>query len=244
MVRLSERLMTVANMVTPGLRVADVGCDHAHLAIYLTEQGISPFVYAIDVNAGPLEGAERSIEEAGLAGRIETVLGYGLCGINKGDADCIVMAGMGGPLMAEIMRTSKEVCDSAAEFILEPQSEPGMLRHFLEDSGYLIISEDMVCEENKYYPVIKCRHGRMKLDREIYYLYGKVLVKERHPVLLRYLYQKRRILNEIRLKLEEAADSDSVNARRKSIGIELQYIEEALFVMEQESPVEIERIIL
>ena len=244
MIRLSERLMAVANMVTPGLIVADVGCDHAHLALYLTEKGISPFVYAIDVNEGPLEGARRSIEEAGLTDRIETVLGYGLSGIKKGDAGCIVMAGMGGPLMAEILSASQDVCASARELILEPQSEPGMLRHFLEENGYLIISEDMVCEENKFYPVIKCLHGRMELNREIYYLYGKILIKERHPILLRYLYQKRRVLNEIRQKLEKAEDTDSVNSRRKSIGVELQYVEEALFLMEQESPVEIERIIL
>ncbi len=241
MVRLSERLMAVANMITPGLAVADVGCDHAHLALYLAENDIAPFVYAVDVNEGPLEGARKSIEEAGLADRIETVLCYGLCGIKKGDVSCIVMAGMGGPLMAEIIRTSEDVCASARELILEPQSEPGMLRHFLEDSGYLIISEDMVCEENKFYPVIKCLHGRMELKREIYFLYGKILIKERHPVLLRCLFQKRRILNEIIQKLERAGETESVNLRRKSIQTELQYVEEALFVMQQESPVEIER---
>ena len=244
MVRLSERLKTVADMVTPGLRVADVGCDHAYLAIYLIQQEISPFVYAIDVNEGPLRGAKKSIEEAGLGDRIETVLGYGLSGIRKGDADCIVMAGMGGPLMAEIMSTSEDVCASAKELILEPQSEPGMLRHFLEDNGYLIISEDMVSEENKFYPVIKCLHGRMELKKEIYYLYGKILIKERNPVLLMYLYQKRRILNNILKKLESSGNTESVNARRKSAGEELGYVEEALSMMERESPVEIERIIL
>ena len=233
MVRLSQRLSCIADMVTPGLVVADVGCDHAHLAMYLVEQEIAPFVYATDIHKGPLAGARKSIEEAGLSGKIQTVLCDGLTGIQAGAVSSIVMAGMGGPLMIEIMRSSEAVCRKARELILEPQSEPALLRHFLEDNGYRIISEDMVCEENKFYPVIKCIHGAMELSREVYYRYGKILIKERNPLLLEYLYNHRQVLKDIRERLASSEESDSVAARHLTIEEDLRYVEEAIAMMEE-----------
>ena len=242
-IRLSDRLLAIANMVTPGLVAADVGCDHAHLAVYLVQNGICPMVFASDIHKGPLAKAAETVRESGLSDKIETILCDGLTGLFGKKVDCVILAGMGGPLMTEILKAGTPVCEGASEFILEPQSEPALLRHYLRDNGYRIISEDMVCEENKFYPVMKCVHGVMRMNRECYFRYGKILIKERHPLLLQYLYTRRKLLKEIYSGLREQEDSESVLLRREELSRELSCIEEALGIMESESPVEIERII-
>ncbi len=230
--KLSVRLKCIADMVTPGLTVADVGCDHAHLSVYLIENGIAPFVYAADINEGPLKRARECIERAGLSDRIRTVLCDGLTGIRAGSVGSIVIAGMGGPLMTDIMRASGEVCLGADELILEPQSEPSLVRHYLEESGYRIISEKMVCEENRFYPVLKCIHGKMELKREVFYRYGSLLITEKDPMLIRHLHNHRRVLLDIRNKLDASEETESVLSKKAELQMELQYAEEAIFMIE------------
>ncbi len=243
MVMLSERLQAIANMVSPGLVCADVGCDHAYLSIYLVENDIAPFVYAADINRGPLKAARQNIEKAGLGDRIETVLCSGLEGIEPGSVQSVIMAGMGGPLMVEIIRKGKAVCDMAKELILEPQSDPAMVRHYLDDIGFIIISEDMVSEENKFYPIIKCVHGKAGKRREIYYRFGEILLKEEHPLLREYLYRQRRLLNDIKAKLSVSENTESVLSKRSEIEQDIEYVEEAISVIDRKNPVETDRVL-
>ncbi|MBQ7562458.1 MAG: SAM-dependent methyltransferase [Lachnospiraceae bacterium] len=240
-VQLSKRLQTIADMVTPGVVAADVGCDHALLSVYLIENGISPLVFATDVHKGPLRRALETVQKLGLSGQIETILCDGLTGLSEKKVDCVILAGMGGPLITEILKASPEVLKGVKELILEPQSEPGLVRHYLQDNGFLIISESMVCEENKFYPVIKCIHGTMRLERECYFRYGKILLRERNPLLMQYLYTRRRLLREILAQLEHKDPSESVRLRSMELAQELNCIGEAIQLIEAESPVEIER---
>ncbi|MCR4922456.1 MAG: class I SAM-dependent methyltransferase [Lachnospiraceae bacterium] len=241
--KLSERLITVAKMVTPGLKVADVGCDHGHLAIYLVENKIAPFVYAMDVNKGPLERARVNIERDDCAHSIKTILSDGLKELKPGEGESVVMAGMGGPLMAEILEASKEVCREAREFILQPQSEIAMVRHYLQDHGYSIKSEDMVYEDEKFYTVIKAVHGDMNWDREVFFQYGKILIKERNPILLQYLYMQRKKLGALLGQLVNGILTDRIKKRIEEVKEELIYNEQAISIMEETHPVEIERVL-
>lgn len=240
---LSERLTAVARMITPGLRVADVGCDHGYLAIYLIKNHISPHVIAMDIGCGPLERAMEHVQEAGLAPEIEIRLSDGLAELNEDEADCIVMAGMGGPLMIDIMKRGEAICDEAREFILQPQSEIDRVRHFLEDNGYRIISEDIVLEDGKFYPMMKAIHGNMNLENEIYYRFGKILLHEEHPVLRAYLRNERRQLHEIRSELMDSPKTDRVEERLKEIAEEIAMVDEAILMSDKISPVTIERVI-
>ena len=240
---LSQRLQSVARMVTPGLRVADVGCDHGYLAIYLIRNRISPHVIAMDVRTGPLERAKEHVEEALLTEDIEVRLSDGLQKLNEDEADCVVMAGMGGRLMTEIMERGKDICLSIREFILQPQSEIDALRHFLEDNGFRIISEDIVLEDDKFYPMMKVIHGDMDLGREIYYKYGKILLREQHPVLRAYLRRERKMLLDIREGLLNADRTERVEARLKEIESEIAYADEAITFSDKAHPVTIERVI-
>lgn len=154
-VTLSERLRTVAGMVTVGNAVCDVGCDHGFVPIYLVQQGISPKVVAMDLREGPLCAAREHVAAYGLEGRIETRLSDGLHNYKKNEADTLICAGMGGGLMIRILSEDREKTDSFRELILQPQSEVEKFRRFLRESGYQILDEEMVEEDGKFYQAIQ-----------------------------------------------------------------------------------------
>ena len=187
MALLSDRLKAVAEMITPGIPVADIGCDHAYLPIYLVRENISPYVVACDVNAGPVIRAQENIEDVDLAENRDVRQGDGLSVLTPGEVKSVVLAGMGGKLMIRILSDGEDVLEKVSEVIMEPQSDVAALRHFLQDSGFRIISEDMISEEGKFYPIIKAVHGTMDWDREIYFRYGKILLREENPVLHEFL---------------------------------------------------------
>ena len=110
--QISERLRTVAGMVSPGCRLADVGTDHAYIPIYLMQNGVIPQAVAMDINQGPLLRATENIRRYGLTGRIETRLSDGLEKLQAGEADTILIAGMGGLLMVRILETGR-ACSQA-----------------------------------------------------------------------------------------------------------------------------------
>ena len=120
--QLSERMAAVAAMVTPGSRLADVGCDHGYLSIWLCRQRIAERAIALDVNRGPLQSAEANIAAAGLEAYIETRLSDGLSAVRPGEVDSVAAAGMGGRLMCRILERGEPVLRCARELVLEPQS--------------------------------------------------------------------------------------------------------------------------
>lgn len=240
---LSDRLTAVASMVTPGLRVADIGCDHGYLAIHLIRNNISRHVIAMDVRTGPLERAMDHVNEAGLAGDIELRLSDGLDQLGEDEVDCVVMAGMGGRLMEDILTRGSDRCFEIQEFILQPQSENEALRHYLEDNGYRIISEDIVLEDDKFYPMMKVIHGRMDLGRDVYYRYGSILIREQHPILRAYLRHERNMLLEIRKELRSVDETERVEARLEEIAGDIAIVDEAIALTDKEHPVTVERVI-
>ena len=180
-VQLSDRLRAVASLAAPGSRIADVGCDHGYIPIYLYLEGRIPGAIAMDVNRGPLLRAEQHIREYGLGKYIETRLSDGVKALAPGEADTVIIAGMGGPLMEKILTEGRSVLESVSELILQPQSEIGAFRHYLLEHGYRITAEDMVFEEGKYYPMMKVLHGEQSYGDETEYLFGRGLLDSRNP---------------------------------------------------------------
>lgn len=225
---LSDRLKAVANMVTPGLPVADIGCDHAYLPIYLAKEELSPYVIACDVNAGPVIKAQENIEDVDLGERIDVRQGDGLSVISPGEVKSVVLAGMGGKLMIRILSEGADVLREVSEIIMEPQSEVAMLRHFLQDSGFRIISENMVCEDNKFYPVIKAIHGTMNWDKEIYFRYGKILLREENPVLHEFLLVEKEYCSNLLKELAENEHIPHVFVRMEEVKTDLALNADAL----------------
>ncbi len=132
--RLDARLRSIAEFVPRGSRVADIGTDHAQLAIELIASGRATHVIAADLNAGPLDAARKNIADAGLSKQIETRLGDGLKVLRAGEVDAVCMAGMGGALMCEIL--SDEITASIARLILQPMNVSDRVRTWLGQNGW------------------------------------------------------------------------------------------------------------
>lgn len=244
---LSDRLKALAAMVSVGNRVCDVGCDHAFVPIYLINQGISPYVLAMDVKKGPIESAKEHIREYGLETYIETRLSDGLTGYKTGEADSLICAGMGGRLMMGILAMDKTKTASFKEMILQPQSEIEQFRYFLRSNGYLIVEENMIEEGGKFYPIIKAVYegdfcetltigdslrGSLKRklgdvltdswQQQMEDRYGPFLIRNNNPVLVRYLKWETGIYEEVLLQLKtQDMSREKIRKRYNEVRVKL-----------------------
>lgn len=164
MLQLSKRLQSVADLVGECSTIADVGTDHGYIPVYLVAKGKAGKAIAMDINAGPLSRAEEHILQYGLEKEIETRLSDGCRALKPKEADVIVIAGMGGALMRRILIQGEEIARAAKKLVLQPQSEAAAFREFLFAEGYQITEEDMVVEEDKYYPVIAAKSVKEKAE--------------------------------------------------------------------------------
>ncbi|HIR12388.1 MAG TPA: SAM-dependent methyltransferase [Candidatus Choladousia intestinavium] len=213
--QISERLRAVSDMVASGSCLADVGTDHGYIPIYLVSEGRIPKAIAMDINLGPLSRARENIETGGLSGKIETRLSNGLDALAPGEADTIIIAGMGGPLAVEILKRGREALKSCRSLILQPQSEIWNVRRYLDENEWRIQEENMILEEGKFYPMLRAgREGSEKLD-QVQLFYGPRLLERRHPVLLSYLKKEREKLKEVREKLARSESSRAEDRERE-----------------------------
>ncbi len=210
----SKRLNRLAGMVTEGNRLADVGTDHGYVPICLMEQKRIPSAIAMDVNKGPLERADSHIREYGLEAYIETRLSDGLAALQPGEADTVLIAGMGGPLTVRILTEGREVLKSVKELILQPQSEIAGVRRWLAEQGYCIICEDILLDEGKYYPMMKAVHGESEEYSEEEYRYGKLCLQQSPEVLREFLEKSLAVQEEIGKALPDSEEERILNRRR------------------------------
>lgn len=233
-VEISGRMRALAKLVTPGRIVCDVGCDHGFVSIYLVQKHIAENVVAMDVRKGPLSQAQAHIAEWGLEDRIQTRISDGLQHLKVGEADCMLCAGMGGPLMIKILQEGREKALAMKELVLQPQSELAMFRAYLRTNGYHIIEEDMVFEDGKYYPMMKAvpEHAEEKSEGEEYLTeledhFGPRLLAQKHPVLRQYLEYSERIALDLIERLK-GQNGERALGRLPELEGEVKRIREAL----------------
>lgn len=207
--QLSKRLQAIADMISVCDTLADVGTDHGYIPIYAVERQIAKKAIAMDINRGPIKRAASHIAEHGLEAYIETRCCDGVAALKKGEADCVVIAGMGGGLMQKILSEGQEVLIDVKELILQPQSEIGKFRCFLAENGYAIVKEAMVLEDGKFYPMMKVVHGRMEMTCPLFLEYGEFLLKEKNPVLRVFLEKSRENCEGILHRLYESGRDDT-----------------------------------
>ena len=230
-VQISERLKALCNMVTPGKRVVDVGCDHGFVSIYLVQQEICPGALAMDVRSGPLSRAQEHIAEYELAEYIETRLSDGLVEYQIGEAQSLICAGMGGRLMEKILTESREKARSLEELILQPQSELKEFRMFLRQEGYELLDEHILCEEGKYYFLMKVRPVSKDVigtpAGELELRYGGMLLERRDPVLREFLLESLQNMRQIEQNLMKN-ENERARCRLEEIRSEIGYLKQAL----------------
>ena len=235
-IHLSKRLKALANMVTDGNRLADIGTDHGYIPIYLCQTGKIPSALAMDIGKGPLQQAQTHIAEHGLSEQIKTRLSDGMAALQFGEADTILIAGMGGGLVMKILSEGAEKLTGKEELILQPQSEIALVREFLRVRNFQILNEDMILEDGKYYPMMRAelihdfedRSGQCKDHpwKTFQYFYGDV-EKQRSPEVLRnFLIHEQEKSSTIMERLHE--NGREVSDRMKELQEQMNLIRETL----------------
>ena len=151
---LSPRLLACCGFVSPGDRVADIGCDHGYLSIHLLLEGIAKSAIASDVREQPLLSAVRNAEKYGVRDRMEFYLSDGVRGIPR-DFDTMVCAGMGADTMISILEAAPWLQNSKYRFILQCQSKTPMLRRYLSENGWRITAESVLRDGRFLYTVME-----------------------------------------------------------------------------------------
>lgn len=229
---LSKRLQTIASLVPEGSRVADVGTDHGYVPIYLVKNKAAVSAIAMDVRSGPLSRAAEHVKEYGLEDKIELRLSDGLAALGAGEADTVIISGLGGPLLVDILKRGAQTAGSVERFILSPQSDIPGVRVFLRENGYRIDREIFLKDEGKYYTVMSVSHGTTRPGRYIDDLYGKYLLDHADPVLAEYLNRESAKYRELLPGLETSAKEET-RARAHRMKEELSCMEQALRIMEE-----------
>lgn len=156
---LRPRLLKIAQLVPNCHCLADIGTDHAYIPVWATATGVCELAIASDINRGPLTRAKKNVLNFGLNDRISLRLGAGLSTLTPGEADTIVIAGMGGILISNILESSKSTVSAAKTLILQPMTAVKELREYLTQNGFCIDTEHLIAEDDKIYNILCIKIG-------------------------------------------------------------------------------------
>lgn len=162
---LQPRLKLLADLVPQGARPADVGTDHGYVPVYLLQNGRIASAIASDINPAPLAHARRTAEEYGVKG-ISFTLCAGLEKIEPNACDTILIAGMGGETIRDILSAAPWTCSGKYTLLLQPQTKIELLRAWLCETGYAIVREHLVEDKGKLYVVLCCTAGAPRVLSE------------------------------------------------------------------------------
>lgn len=194
MIKLSNRLSAAASMVRHNARLCDVGTDHGYVPVYLAEQGVIKSAIACDINEGPLSSCIALVKEHNLQGKIECVLSDGLDYVSGDDIDDILIAGMGGELIADILSRCVYIRDK--HLILNPMTHAEITRNWLYSNGFIINEDIIVSDARHHYNIFDAVYtGKVTEKRKADYYLGNIKDfsdKEYFKHLLNYLNNKQK----------------------------------------------------
>lgn len=229
--KLSKRLETVASFIKPDMRIADIGSDHAYLPCYAVNQGLAKAAIAGEVVEGPYQSAYNQVKEAELSDRIAVRKGNGLTVVNQGEVDCIIIAGMGGALITDILENGKQKLVEVQRLILQPNVAAEKVRKWLLDNNWQLSDERLIEEDGKYYEILVADRDKSKiqysnLKKEL--LLGPYLLNSKDEVFHRKwrseLNQWKIILNE----LDKAESNEKTAIKKRDLIEKISIVEEAL----------------
>ncbi|HCC06600.1 MAG TPA: hypothetical protein DEP72_00345 [Clostridiales bacterium] len=180
---LSARLLSIANKVNQSSNIIDIGTDHGYVPIYLCEKNVIQKAVASDVSKSSCDKASKNILEHSQDTRISVIKSDGLNSIDTMGFDTVVISGMGGKLIGKIVDDSVDKFSNIEYLIVQPQTDVEYVRRKLHDVGYKITDEDIVLEDEIYYNIIVGKKGNEIYEKEIEYLFGKVLIDRKDKML-------------------------------------------------------------
>ena len=241
MIKLSDRLKIVYDMIPSCASAADIGCDHGYLSIALVEGKKAKRVIAMDINKGPVEAAKEHVKLYGKEDFIEVRRSDGLDELKENEAQVIAICGMGGNLMRRIMEKHIDLCQRAEALVVEPQSEMEEFRSFLNEAGFAIEDEAACVEEHKFYPVIRVSYkpeeaAKQKLTKA-QLKYGPVLLSKAPKELLEWLDKDEAEYKRIHMQLSQKlsglteAEGGAIRDRLMELSFEIDTIDAARFAL-------------
>jgi tRNA (adenine22-N1)-methyltransferase len=225
-IKLSKRLKAVADYVDKGARLADIGSDHAYLPTYLVQKNEVVFAVAGEVVKGPFEIAKNHVAQANLKENIQVRLANGLAAIENVDKiDTIVIAGMGGILISEILEAGKGKLNSVKRLILQANNHEDTLRQWLTEHQFVIKAEQILLEAGKFYEIIVAEpttneHPVLSAND---LLFGPFLSKEKSVIFQQKWQKELNTLNKIIDRLP-----DEQTEKREEVLTEISKIKEVL----------------
>lgn len=214
--QLSNRLFHMARLVQKGERVVDVGTDHGFIPIYLRKHGICDYCIAGDINKGPLENAKKHMAQYNIQG-VDLRLGGGLSKVAPEDhINTIIIGGMGGPLIIDILRNDEAIVKGATRLILQPQNHVGDVRRHLHTIGFKILEEYFIADDGKYYTIIHAVQGEETYEHAYDYEYGRLNLLDPNDTFKAWMAHKESVFEEILQKLD-AVDTEQTRERRESL---------------------------
>lgn len=239
---LSDRMQTIVSMLlaetdsgAPVSCAADIGCDHAFVSMACVEQGAAERMIAADVRRGPLRIAQDNIRDYGFEKSVETRLSDGFSNIKPGEISWAILAGMGGALMRRLLRAGEAHLRIGIGLLVQPQSEPELVRTCLTDYGYRIEDERFIQENGKFYTIIKAKKsaGRsvdIPMLTQTEAVYGPVLLQKGEPLYRLWLEEQRRKMTDIRAGLT-GQSTEAAQQRCAELTQEISLLEDALACM-------------
>lgn len=216
--KLSKRLQMNVSLVPQGAGVADIGCDHGYAAIWLIQNHVAEKMIAMDINEGPIARAKEHIRREGLENRIACRRSNGMEKLEPGEVDTLMIAGMGGPLMIDILKARPDVLEKVQTLVLQPQSEIGLVREKLSGFGFELVQEKACRDEGKFYFAMLAKRSEKARETHGYNVpgtgYSTYLIEQRDPVMLDFLQQEKNVYDSI---LDRLAEQGNTRARRLEV---------------------------
>ena len=182
MIKLSKRLLSIANLVDDNSKVADIGCDHGLVSIYLAMNKQNISIIASDINQNALDNAIKNINKYHLEDKIKVCLSNGLDNIND-EIDTIIISGMGGHTIIDILTNNQEKLNTVNNIIIQSNNDIEYVRRKIVKLGYCISKEELILDKNIYYTVILFTKGKKKYTNKEYY-FGPILLKENSKIFI------------------------------------------------------------
>jgi len=209
---LSKRLNWIIEKLDKVEIIMDVGTDHGYIPIYLVKNDIAKKVIASDINKEPLKKAKINASLDGVLDKIDLRLGGGLFPLNNKEANAVIIAGMGGNLIRDILENDLNKVKNLDYLILQPAQNPEVLRKYLYNNNYEILEEDICLDENKYYEIFKVKYkiGDYILLEDIFYEISPTMLSKKLPLFKSYIENKieknKRVMEFIKDNTEHAIE--------------------------------------
>lgn len=213
-IKLDSRLSTVASLVRKGSIVADIGTDHGYLICWLIQNGVCSEGIAADLRKGPLENAEKTVTDCGLNDKVELYLSDGLKQLPENCAEDIVIAGMGGILITEIISAAKWLFSKTVRIIAQPMTHAEVLREFFVKNGFRIIEEKTATDGKHFYCTLCAEFCDKTIETSESYFYLGELLKNNDRITKEYIDKMIYTLEKKYTALKNANLSESVELEK------------------------------